>query len=79
MVAFLIDYLLPNFHLIITSQVYPPLQIPRLRTRRELLEIGPEDLHCSQLVINLESTRPNQAQEVHSIIYPLKWLLLHSF
>ena len=45
MVAYLIDYLPPNFHLIITSQVNPPLQIPRLRVRRELLEIGPEDMH----------------------------------
>ncbi len=44
MIAYLIDYLPPNFHLIITSQVNPPLQIPRLRARRELLEIGPEDL-----------------------------------
>jgi LuxR family maltose regulon positive regulatory protein len=45
MIAYLIDYLPPNFHLIITSQDSPPLQIPRLRARRELLEIGPEDLH----------------------------------
>ncbi len=44
MIAYLIDYLPPNFHLIITSQVSPPLQIPRLRVRRELLEIGPENL-----------------------------------
>jgi LuxR family maltose regulon positive regulatory protein len=43
-VAYLIDYLPPNFHLIITSQVNPPLQIPRLRARRELLEINPEDM-----------------------------------
>ncbi len=44
MVAYLIDYLPPNFHLIITSQVNPPLQIPRLRARRELLEINSEDM-----------------------------------
>ena len=44
MVAYLIDYLPPNFHLIITSQVNPPLQIPRLRVRRELLEINSEDM-----------------------------------
>jgi len=44
MVAYLIDYLPPNFHLIITSQVNPPLQIPRLRARRELLEINSEDI-----------------------------------
>lgn len=39
-VAYIIDFLPPNFHLIISSQVSPPLQIPRLRARRELLEIG---------------------------------------
>jgi LuxR family maltose regulon positive regulatory protein len=44
MVAYLIDYLPPNFHLIIASQVKPPLQIPRLRVRKELLEINPEDM-----------------------------------
>jgi LuxR family maltose regulon positive regulatory protein len=43
--AYIIDYLPPNFHLIITSQDYPPLQFPRLRVRRELLEIGPEDMN----------------------------------
>ena len=43
-VAYLIDYLPPNFHLIISSQVNPPLQIPRLRVRRELLEINSEDM-----------------------------------
>jgi LuxR family maltose regulon positive regulatory protein len=44
MVAYLIDYLPPNLHLVITSQVIPPLQIPRLRARRKLLEIGHEDM-----------------------------------
>lgn len=44
MVAYLIDYLPPNIHLVITSQVVPPLQIAKLRARRELLEIGPEEL-----------------------------------
>ena len=45
MVAYLIDYLPPNIHLVITSQVIPPLQIPRLRARRKLLEIDHEDMH----------------------------------
>ena len=44
MVGYLIDYLPPNLHLVITSQVTPPLQIPRLRARRELLEISARDL-----------------------------------
>jgi LuxR family maltose regulon positive regulatory protein len=44
MVAYLIDYLPPNLHLVITSQVIPPLQIPLLRARRKLLEIGHEDM-----------------------------------
>ena len=43
MVSYLLDYLPPQLHLVITSQTIPPLQIPRLRVRRELLEIGPED------------------------------------
>ena len=45
MMAYIIDYLPSNLHLIITSQEYPPLQFPRLRVRRELLEIGPEDMN----------------------------------
>ena len=44
LVAYLIDYLPPNLHLVITSQITPPIQIPRLRARRALLEIGPRDL-----------------------------------
>lgn len=48
LVAYLIDYLPPNLHLVITSQVTPPLQIPRLRARRMLLEIGPRDLPSFQ-------------------------------
>ena len=55
MVVYLIDYLPPNFHLIIASQVIPPLQIPRLRARRELLEIGPEDMHFSYQIASNEA------------------------
>jgi LuxR family maltose regulon positive regulatory protein len=44
LVAYIIDYLPPNFHLIISSQENPPLQIPRLRARRELLEIGLKEM-----------------------------------
>lgn len=43
-ISYLIDFLPPKIHLIISSQELPPLQIPRLRARRELLEIGAEDL-----------------------------------
>lgn len=43
-IGYLIDFLPQNIHLIISSQEPPALQIPRLRARRELLEIGPEDL-----------------------------------
>jgi LuxR family maltose regulon positive regulatory protein len=44
MVAHLLDYLPAQLHLVITSRITPPLQIPRLRARRELLEIGPGDI-----------------------------------
>jgi len=43
-ISFLIDHLPPKIHLIISSQELPALQIPRLRARRELLEIGLDDL-----------------------------------
>ena len=43
-IGYLIDYLPPNIHLIITSQDQPALPIPRLRARRELIEIQPEDM-----------------------------------
>jgi ATP/maltotriose-dependent transcriptional regulator MalT len=55
MVAYLIDYPPPTFHLIITSQFSPPLQIPRLLARRELLEIGPEDMHFSHMIASNEA------------------------
>ena len=45
MIEYLIDYLPPNFHLIITSHVYPELQIARTRARRAMLEIIPEDVN----------------------------------
>jgi ATP/maltotriose-dependent transcriptional regulator MalT len=44
MTEYIIDYLPPNFHLIISSQDNPSPQIARLRARRELLEIDPQDL-----------------------------------
>lgn len=43
-IGYLIDFLPPNIHMIITSQDQPALPIPRLRVRRELIEIEPEDM-----------------------------------
>ncbi len=40
----LLDYLPPQVHLIIASRTEPPLQLPRLRVRRQLVELGPADL-----------------------------------
>ncbi len=43
-VSFLLDYGPPQLHIIIASRTEPPLQVPRLRVRRELIEIGVKDL-----------------------------------
>jgi LuxR family maltose regulon positive regulatory protein len=43
-VQLLLDYLPPQVHAIITSQREPPLALARLRVRRQLLELGSEDL-----------------------------------
>jgi LuxR family transcriptional regulator, maltose regulon positive regulatory protein len=40
----LVEYLPPQARLVIATRVEPPLQIPRLRARRQLLELGPADL-----------------------------------
>jgi LuxR family maltose regulon positive regulatory protein len=45
-VQLLLDYLPPQAHVIIASRSEPPLALPRLRVRRQLLELGPEDLCC---------------------------------
>jgi len=45
-IGYLIEYLPPNIHVIISSQDHPALPIPRFRARRELLEIDPDDLNC---------------------------------
>ncbi|MEJ2709051.1 MAG: hypothetical protein P8074_15670 [Anaerolineales bacterium] len=39
----LLDYPPPNMLLVISTRHEPPLQLPRLRVRRQLLEIGLED------------------------------------
>jgi LuxR family maltose regulon positive regulatory protein len=43
-VQLLLDYLPPQVHVIIASQSEPPLALPRMRVRRQLLELGLEDL-----------------------------------
>ncbi|MCB0034340.1 MAG: hypothetical protein KDE51_09985, partial [Anaerolineales bacterium] len=43
-VAFLIDHAPPNFHLILTSRVEPPLPLARWRARGQLQEIGFQEL-----------------------------------
>ena len=42
--AFLIDHLPPNLHLVIATRADPPLPIPRLRGRGELTEVRQPDL-----------------------------------
>jgi len=46
-VSLLLDYQPPKMHLVIASRSEPPLPIPRLRVRRQLLEIGLEELRGS--------------------------------
>jgi LuxR family maltose regulon positive regulatory protein len=43
-VRFLLDYLPPQMHLVIASRTVPPLQLARLRVRRQLVELRPQDL-----------------------------------
>jgi len=46
-VSFLLEHLPPQLHLVITSRTEPNLPLPRLRTRRELCQIGLQDLRFS--------------------------------
>jgi LuxR family transcriptional regulator, maltose regulon positive regulatory protein len=46
-VALLIDYQPQKMHLIIASRSEPPLPVPRLRVRRQLIELGPDELRES--------------------------------
>ncbi len=43
-IAFLIDHLPPNMHIILTSRADPPLPLPRLRARGQMNELRGEDL-----------------------------------
>ena len=44
LLTFLLEHLPPTIHLVIISRVDPPLPLPRLRVRREMLEIREKDL-----------------------------------
>jgi LuxR family maltose regulon positive regulatory protein len=46
-VAFLLDHLPPALHLVIASREDPPLPLPRLRARRQLVEVRAADLGFS--------------------------------
>lgn len=46
--AFLLDHLPPNLHLVIASRSEPPLPLARMRGRGQLLEFGPNQLQFSQ-------------------------------
>jgi len=43
-IEFLLLKMPPQMHLIISSRSDPPLPLPQLRARRELIELGPADL-----------------------------------
>ncbi len=43
-VSLMLDYAPPPMHVVIASRSEPPLQLPRLRVRRQLLELRLEDL-----------------------------------
>ncbi|HET7087134.1 MAG TPA: LuxR C-terminal-related transcriptional regulator [Anaerolineae bacterium] len=43
-VAFLLDHMPAHMHLVIASRSDPPLPLPRLRARREMLELQTDDL-----------------------------------
>lgn len=47
-VAYLVDHLPPQVHLILASRADPPLPLARLRARRQLLEVRGADLRFTQ-------------------------------
>ena len=46
-IAFFLEHVSPQLHLLIASRSEPPLPLPALRVRRELVELGPDDLRFS--------------------------------
>ncbi len=47
-VSSFLEHLPPNFHLVITTRSQPPLQLPLLRVRRQMVEIDMDDLRFSR-------------------------------
>lgn len=45
--AYLLDHLPPNVHMIVLSRLEPPLPLSRLRARGWLLEVRTDDLRCT--------------------------------
>lgn len=45
--TYLLDHLPPNLHIVASSRLEPPLQLPRLRARGWLLEVHADDLRCT--------------------------------
>lgn len=47
-IAFLLDHMPPRLHLVLASRADPPLPLPRLRARGELVEVRAADLRFTQ-------------------------------
>ncbi len=65
--AFLIDHLPPQLHIVIASRVDPPLPLPRLRVRNRLFELRSTDLSFTQteavsLLTNITKLPLSEAQ-----------------
>lgn len=45
--AYLLDHLPLNVHLVVSTRLEPPLQLPKLRARGWLLEVRTDDLRCT--------------------------------
>jgi len=48
-VVFLVDYLPPQMHLVLSSRTLPPIALARLRTQGQLMQIREADLHFTLL------------------------------
>ena len=55
--TFLLDHLPPQLHVVITSRADPPLPLPRLRARDELVEVRATDLRFTPARRRASSTR----------------------
>ncbi|MCJ7537779.1 MAG: LuxR C-terminal-related transcriptional regulator [Anaerolineales bacterium] len=52
-IEFLLDHLPPRFHLVILTRIDPPLPIPRLRVRNQMVEIRGSNLHFSEKEVEI--------------------------